>query len=163
MVEEEKRVNGELIKNKIKQFLKKHSREEDIWIDCWQETQDRARGKVENSKGNLLNIHLELTKWEEKQISNIRTGAMLAYISWWDIFFFPTSVLTSKPTATPELIREVRALCSFLLMHAVTGLPGSFLSLKTPGKQHLSNPAEGEHLRLRRGTGKSVIKKLLAG
>ncbi|KAM7023689.1 urea transporter 2-like [Acridotheres tristis] len=56
-------------------------KKEDIWINCWQETQDRARGKVENSTGNLLNIHLELTKWEEKQISNIRTGAMLAYIS----------------------------------------------------------------------------------
>lgn len=59
------RVKGELVKKQ--KTKKKSSREEDIWRGCWQETKDRARGKVENSRGNLLNICLELTKWEEKQ------------------------------------------------------------------------------------------------
>lgn len=58
----------------------------------------QSRRKGGEFKGNLLSIHLELTKWEEKQISNIRTGAMLAYISRWDIFFSLLSFWPNQQT-----------------------------------------------------------------
>lgn len=71
---------------------KTSSREEDIWRGFWQETKDRARGKVENSRGNFLTFAWSSPSGRRnKLISNIRPGAMIAYINWWGMFFFPLS------------------------------------------------------------------------